>query len=189
MRPGYLRKFAIASGSVIALVLVVLLTGLSSARNRHPDIRTSEVNAPSMPMYTVAHSPTLPQTKKAAHVTRRHSGVHFNANQHSVDAGLTPTDTANSLPTGTPITSDMETSGRGELEATNGTDLDSYVIVTNADVPLRVRQRYIKAKDSFTLDRLEPGKYRVLFATGIDWNSNEERFNRDASYFEFGRVL
>lgn len=94
-----------------------------------------------------------------------------------------------SIPTGTAINLDQRTSGRGELEAINGTRYDSYIVVMDADDHVRARQRYIKAQDSFTIDRLEPGRYRVLFATGIDWNAQAERFNCDASYFEFGSIL
>ncbi len=94
-----------------------------------------------------------------------------------------------SIPNGTAINLDQRTSGRGELEAINGTLYDSYIVVMDADDHVRARQRYIKAQDSFTIDRLEPGRYRVLFATGIDWNAQAERFNREAGYFEFGSIL
>jgi hypothetical protein len=36
---------------------------------------------------------------------------------------------------------------------------------------------------------LTPGQYRILFATGFDWDSTAERFERDASYFDFDREL
>ena len=39
------------------------------------------------------------------------------------------------------------------------------------------------------MSHLDQGNYKVLFATGVDWNDTEERFNREASYFEFGKVL
>jgi hypothetical protein len=96
---------------------------------------------------------------------------------------------AHSLPTGTRIIADQATSGSGELEAVNGTVFDACVIVVNPNTEERVRQRYIKAQDSFSLDHLDPGNYRVVFATGVDWDDARERFNRQASYFEFGKLL
>jgi hypothetical protein len=96
---------------------------------------------------------------------------------------------ANSLPTGTRIIADQATAGRGELEAINGTGFDACVIVLDLDTHERLRKVYIKSQDSFTLDHLNPGNYKVLFASGIDWDNTGEHFNRDASYFEFGKVL
>lgn len=96
---------------------------------------------------------------------------------------------ANSLPTGTRLIADQATAGRGELEAINGTSLDACVIVVDSSTQERVRKVYIKSQDSFTLGHLNPGNYKVLFATGADWENTGEHFNRDASYFEFGKVL
>jgi hypothetical protein len=98
---------------------------------------------------------------------------------------------ANSLPTGTKIIDDQATTGRGELEAINGTGFDACVFVFFLDSNTQkiVRKVYIKSQDSFTLGHLSPGNYNVLFAIGIDWDNTGERFNRNASYFEFGKVL
>jgi hypothetical protein len=94
-----------------------------------------------------------------------------------------------SLPTGTRIIPDQATTGRGELVAINGTGADACVIVLDSNTQERVRKVYIKSQDSFTLGHLNPGNYNVLFATGVDWDNTGERFNRNASYFEFGKVL
>ena len=96
---------------------------------------------------------------------------------------------ANSLPTGTRIIADQAVAGKGELEAINGTGFDACVIVLDFDTRERIRKIYIRSQDSFTLVHLTPGNYKVLFATGIDWDNSGEHFNRDASYFEFGKVL
>jgi hypothetical protein len=96
---------------------------------------------------------------------------------------------ANSPPTGTRIIPDQATTGRGELVAINGTGVDACVIVVDSDKEERVREVHIKSQDSFTLGHLNPGNYKVLFATGIDWDNTSEHFNRNASYFEFGKVL
>jgi hypothetical protein len=100
-----------------------------------------------------------------------------------------PPRSAISLPTGTRIIPDQAATGRGELVAINGTGLDACVIVLDSSTQKRVRKVYIKSQDSFTLGHLNPGNYSVLFATGIDWDNAGEHFNRNASYFEFGKVL
>jgi hypothetical protein len=96
---------------------------------------------------------------------------------------------ASSLPTGTRIIADQANSGSGELETVNGTGHDACVILMDVDTALRVRKVYIKAQDSYSLDHLTQGNYRVLFTTGVDWDDAGERFNRNASYFEFGKIL
>jgi hypothetical protein len=96
---------------------------------------------------------------------------------------------ANSLPTGTRIIPDEANSGSGELEAVNDTPHDACVIVIDVDTHARVRKVFIKAQDSYSLDHLAQGNYKVLFATGVDWDNVGERFNRSASYFEFGKLL
>jgi hypothetical protein len=63
------------------------------------------------------------------------------------------------------------------------------IFVVDSNTQERVRKVYIKSQDSFTLGHLSPGNYNVLFATGIDWDNTGEHFNRNASYFEFGKVL
>jgi hypothetical protein len=96
---------------------------------------------------------------------------------------------ANSLPTGTRLIEDQATSGSGLLKAINGTALDSFVVVMLADTSVRVRVVSIQAHDSSTLEHFSPGEYKVLFATGMDWDSNKEEFNREGSYYEFGKNL
>jgi hypothetical protein len=94
-----------------------------------------------------------------------------------------------SLPTGTQIMPEGATGGHGELEAVNGSHFDACVIVVNTISHQRVRDTYIKANARYTFMRLAPGQYQIVFATGLDWDPDAERFQRDASYFGFDRML
>lgn len=96
---------------------------------------------------------------------------------------------ARSLPTGTRIIPDEATSGEGELESVNGTPLDACVMVVNSRTQKRVREIFVRAGASFLMEHLDPGDYTVVFATGMDWDNEGERFNREPSYFEFGKTL
>jgi hypothetical protein len=104
---------------------------------------------------------------------------------HAQDAPLA----AISVPTGTRIIADQATSGRGELEAINGTFSDAFVIVVDNDTQKRVRDVSVQAKNSFLLDHLDQGNYRVVFATGTDWDSSAEHFRINPNYFEFEKAL
>lgn len=94
-----------------------------------------------------------------------------------------------SLPTGTRIIPDEATSGDGQLKAINNTHLDACVMVVDEASNKRVRELSVQSESSFLLDHLTPGSYRIVFATGWDWDDRAERFNRDASYFQFGETL
>jgi hypothetical protein len=96
---------------------------------------------------------------------------------------------AYSVPTGTRLIEDQATSGKGLLKAINGTNLDSFVIVMDSTTQERMRVISVKAQDSFTFEHVSPGNYNVFFTTGLDWDKSRERFNRQASYFEFGKIL
>jgi hypothetical protein len=96
---------------------------------------------------------------------------------------------ARPLPTGTRIIPDQATSGDGELKAVNGTFLDACIMLVDASSHTRVREVSVQANGSFLLEHLAPGNYQMVFATGEDWDWRSERFNRDASYFEFGKIL
>jgi len=53
----------------------------------------------------------------------------------------------------------------------------------------RVREIFVQAEATFLMEQLDPSQYEIVFATGKDWNQQAERFNRNASYFEFGKTL
>ncbi len=107
------------------------------------------------------------------------------------DAGTVPgpQHQARSLPNGTRIIPDLATSGHGELEAVNGTSYDAYVLVVDTRRNLQVRWVFIHRGQSFTLDHIDPGDYRVVFATGLDWDGSIRRFNHHAEYFAVGKNL
>jgi hypothetical protein len=94
-----------------------------------------------------------------------------------------------SLSTGTRIIHDAANRGHGRLRASNGTTFDTAIYVLDAKSNKQIRGLYIKAHDSFVFDHLNPGGYRVLFMSGLDWNGLERCFDRDDSYFEFGKIL
>jgi hypothetical protein len=106
---------------------------------------------------------------------------------------------ARSLPTGTncgEATSgqadtipDGENSSEGELKAVNGTPWDACVVVVDPSSQKRAREVFVKAEESFSMEHLDPGIYDVVFALGKDWDERFMHFNRDATYFEVGKIL
>jgi hypothetical protein len=166
---------------------------VGSIATKQPSYSASDVGivpAPTSPEQEAngppAQNVTSPKDHSRRMATKKLGNAKLPANNQT--AYIPP----NSLPTGTEIIADRAKSGRGELEAKNGSGYDACVIIVDADareVVRRVRIHYIKAYDSDTLRHLDPGDYKVLFATGIDWNEAAERFNRDASYYEFGNVI
>jgi hypothetical protein len=87
------------------------------------------------------------------------------------------------------IIPDGATTGHGQLEAVNGTDHDAYVLVVDVATDLQVRWILIRRGLRVTLDHLDPGNYRVVFSTGLDWNQTARKFNSNADYFQMGKDL
>ncbi len=125
------------------------------------------------------------QPTHAAHVVRKVARLTQPAVQ--VPEPLQPA--ALSLPTGTRLIQDRATAGLGKLETINRTNEDAYVVIVDASTHTRVRQVYVKAKDAFTLEHLDQGRYRAFFTTGLDWDGANEEFKRNASYLDFGEEM
>ena len=180
-----------------------------------PETRAATVNPPSSILERDSGTPEIPvqspglspeyQSQKTtklpvnnplmepftAEATERFHSKSGSSQEHMATSAPTHRESlpAVSLPTGTRIIADQATGGNGVLKALNGTPFDACVIAVDAGTQIRVRQVYIKANDSATLDRIDQGNYRIVFATGLDWDRAAEKFSRGASYFEFGEIL
>lgn len=99
-----------------------------------------------------------------------------------------PSPTATALPrrlsNGTFIKQTMPRTGEGELEVNNGQDLDAVVVLTALnDAPLFAV--YIQARNSFKIEGISDGTYKVFFMLGEDWDSASGRFTRKVRYQVF----
>jgi len=93
------------------------------------------------------------------------------------------------LVTGWRMLPDRKTSGQGQIRAINGTPFDACVFILDNSTQERVRSVFIRAANSFSFDRVEPGNYRILYTIGTGWDKTNNEFGESASYFEFGRIL
>lgn len=96
---------------------------------------------------------------------------------------------ARSLRNGKSLTRSLFTQGNGELTIENDTNSDAVVNVILPSKDLLIRSVYIKANSQWTIKKLNPGSYRVIFATGTDWDNKAHDFTQNASYTEFGKSL
>jgi hypothetical protein len=94
-----------------------------------------------------------------------------------------------SLPTGTRLMEDGARGGLGEIETVNGTAYDAAIIVVDAENGKRVRKVYVQRGDHFVMERFLRGSYRLVFATGIDWQDGTEEFGRQALYYIFEKAI
>ena len=86
--------------------------------------------------------------------------------------------------TGQRIEPDEGTSGRGRLTITNGTNYDAAVELLDSSDTL-ARFVYIRAKDVYTIKRIDPGSYSLCFMTGTGWLQTCEWFQSDMDITEF----
>ena len=88
-------------------------------------------------------------------------------------------------PTGWQIEADEGVSGRSTLDITNGLSLDAAVRLVEASGSRTSRFVYIRAREAYTLDGIEPGLYWLRFASGSSWISACAHFQADEDIDEF----
>ncbi|MFN8634201.1 MAG: hypothetical protein U0893_10120 [Chloroflexota bacterium] len=96
-----------------------------------------------------------------------------------------PTTTPVTLPNGQQIQPPTRTGGRSYLDVVNGTPRDAVVKLVDGSTNAAVRFVFVSANNRARLEGIQPGAYRVRFATGQDWDSAAQRFRRDAAFTEF----
>jgi hypothetical protein len=80
-------------------------------------------------------------------------------------------------------------SGHGQLTVVNDTYRDAVVDVLVPETDSLVRSVYITANSSWTIRKLSPGSYIVIFATGQDWDDEAQDFTQDNEYAELSKRL
>ncbi len=91
-----------------------------------------------------------------------------------------------SLATGTRLTRPSGPRGRGTVTIVNGTNLDAVVKLVHVSFRASVCQTiYIRAGDRSVLGHVGPGRYRLRFALGKDWDFSRKQFISSASLSEF----
>ncbi len=76
--------------------------------------------------------------------------------------------------------------GNGELEIDNGLSNDAVIILALTNNPkYTLMSVYVKAESSFTATGIDDGIYYVYFMTGMDWDSNTNKFTQNLIYKRF----
>lgn len=88
------------------------------------------------------------------------------------------------LNNGTFIKQTSPRGGDGELEINNGQELDAVVVLTTLnDAPIFAV--YIQARNSFKIEGINDGTYKLFFMLGEDWDNVTGRFTRKSRYQVF----
>jgi len=93
-----------------------------------------------------------------------------------------------SLPTGTQITPPLGT-GYSQLTVRNGNPVDAVVKLVDTASGQTLRFVYVQANEDITLDDLSPCTCDLRFATGIDWDAEQQTFRRNVSRLAFTEPL
>ncbi len=118
------------------------------------------------------------------------------ATQHPSGDGVKPAKIAeprpsdyNTLPTGTRIEEDIDTSDHGELDVDNGTSEDAVVRLCGVTTDQTLRWFFVQAHSSAHVAKVPRGSYRLIFTTGLDWIESEDSFRWHPSYSEFDKTF
>lgn len=94
-----------------------------------------------------------------------------------------------SLATGARLRSDTHTSGHGVLKIDDLGGDDAVLKLVSEAAGRAVRTVFVTKDSTVDLDGIEPGRYRVLFVFGEDWDRQQGRFTRVDAYYEVGETL
>ena len=96
-------------------------------------------------------------------------------------------------PTGTEVVIAGGNKGLGRLTIINGTNDDAVVkLVTLADAneaPKAYRGVYVRAGDTWTMDSIAAGTYRIVFSQGADWDTENHSFQQGCTYSLFAKPM
>jgi len=79
--------------------------------------------------------------------------------------------------------------GLGELEIKNGTNLDAVAKLVGIDIDKSILTLYIKAKSSYTMNKISKGNYKLFFSLGNDWDSETKTFLVNPNYEKFEEIF
>jgi hypothetical protein len=75
----------------------------------------------------------------------------------------------------------------GYLKIENGLESDAVVVITDTSaVPIPVMAVYIRGGDTYTIDHVGVGKFKVYFAVGDNWDMSTMKFTSNKRYKRFG---
>lgn len=91
-----------------------------------------------------------------------------------------------------PLGSGVYVSGSlSTIQVNNGTQTDVLVKLINTDngQSVMIRNFYIPRGSIYKAEQLPEGSYKVVYAYGIDWNTDKKRFNRKSSFSIADKLL
>ncbi|MGF1518956.1 MAG: hypothetical protein ACFCVB_14310 [Nodosilinea sp.] len=89
-----------------------------------------------------------------------------------------------SLPTGTQITPPIG-SGYSQLTVKNGNPVDAVFKLVDVNSGQTLRFMYVQANEDLTVDDLSTCTCDLRFATGIDWDADQQKFRRNLALSTF----
>ena len=93
-----------------------------------------------------------------------------------------------SLANGTWIT-DLSIIGKGTLKIDNGTRHDAVIKVVDEGARRTIIGFYVCAGQTASFDCIPDGNFRIIFASGTDWDGVVGNFTRDKSFAKFDEEL
>ena len=135
---------------------------------------------------TTVQVPAPPQTKPAQR-------VHLSTVQDQPDmtapiAIVKPLPPPRFLSNGTVLEA-LTHYGSGVLEIKNGTARDAVVKLVDKNQCIAVLVVYVRKENEVKVNQVPDGEFCVLFAAGLDWDSQVGGFTREKSFSEFDKTM
>lgn len=167
------RKISYQAAIIVAVGLIVLAAILS---------RTKTSPVPVTPASSIQPVPVALSIPEPRFILQPRSPL------KSSTIIARPLPAARFLPNGS-IIQNLYRSGDGVLKIDNGTARDAVVKLIDEGQSQAVSVFYVRAGNVATLDKIPDGKFRVLLASGTDWDRVSHEFTREKSFAKFDKIM
>ena len=171
------HRMGLGIGFVCLVLAVLSLGGLRLDAWQKGDSPTDVASRPAMPLPTPAPQPSAPP------------GFSY-GNAGSFSSSYTvPKREPVSLANGTNIAPPQGPRGNKYLKIINETDYDAAIKLVEKSAEKTRRFFYVRAHSRFTVRGVAAEECLLRFSSGVDWDAENRRFQRDATYDEFENSL
>ena len=167
------RKISYQAAIIVAVGLIVLALVLTRTKTAPVPVTPASSINPAPVALSIPEPRFIPQPRlplKSSTIIAR------------------PLPAARFLPNGS-IIQNLYRSGDGVLKIDNGTSRDAVIKLVDEDQGQAIAVFYVRAGNVATLDKIPDGKYRVMLASGMDWDRVGHEFTRDRSFAKFDKIM
>jgi hypothetical protein len=166
------RKISYQAAIIVAVGLIVLALVLT---------RTKAAPVPVTPASSIQPAPVALSIPEPRFIPKPRSPL------QSAIIVARPLPAARYLPNGS-IIQNLYRNGDGVLKIDNGTSRDAVIKLVDEKQGRVIVEFYVRAGNLVAINQIPDGKFRVMLASGTDWDREGYEFTREKSFAKFDKL-